>query len=186
MVTPFVTCLLMAPAVGLLLLAQALGYGGTPEMTLRRSWLTIAALPPGTAVVFALLGAIGRLSGYRPFRQDWKNLPASEATTLSASIKRSAEQTGFISAWVAANRIDFVSVRNIELEMAPQWMRSGKDFPMRLSCFTRETRPGRVDLVMRLANRTVVLWDTGERDACRRIGRDIVALAAASSSQLSS
>ena len=146
-------------------------------MTLTRSWVTIAALPPGIAVGFALFDAVGRLSGYRPFRKEWKDLSLSEAEELSGSLRRAAKQMGFELAWVDCDDIDFVSVRNIEMETTWPGIRGGKQFPMRLSCFKSAIRPGQFDLQMKLANRTVVVWDSGERQTCNATAQKIVDIA---------
>src|SRR3974390_2592084 len=78
------------PAVFLLLLAQCVGYKGTPEMSLARSWLTLAACPPGFAAVILLVAVVGRLSGFCPFQRCWNRMSREEFVRLSAQIRQGA------------------------------------------------------------------------------------------------
>lgn len=166
-VTFLITCLLLLPAVGILLLAQALGYRGTAEVSLMRSWLTIAALPPGIALLTALLGVVGRASGYQPFRMAWQGCTREQARALAAQLQRSAESQGFTVGWCDDGT--FVGVRNIELEQSRRPV-GGSDFPMRITLSIRHHDEQGCDVALTVANRSITLWDTGEGDTCRRVG----------------
>ena len=101
-VVGMVTVLLLVPAAAIVLLAQALGYQGTSEMSLRRSWLTMAALPVCAMIVFALIYGVGWASGYRPFRRTWAGLRVTAAAELSERLRESVERCGFTTVWSAA------------------------------------------------------------------------------------
>jgi hypothetical protein len=169
-----VALLFILPAAALVALAQALGYRGTPEVSLSRTWWTLALAPPGAAAVFAVFEALGWVSGYRPFRRTWDNLPPHAARDLSVRLQAAAQANEFSQAWHDAQTGEFVAVRNMELEKQNR-IASGTRFPMRLSVFVRALDPAHAAVDLKLANRTVVVWDTGERETCCRVGEAVVA-----------
>ena len=169
-----VALLLVLPAAAILALAQALGYRGTPEVSLSRSWWTLALAPVGAAALFAVIEMLGRASGYRPFRRTWDNLLPHEARDQSLRLLGEAQAQGFVPVWQDARSGEFVALRNMDLEERARVV-GGTRFPMRLSVFARPLDPAHVAVDLKLANRTVVVWDTGERETCRGIGEAIAA-----------
>ena len=176
LVTAVIAAMLALPAAAIVLLAQALGYRGTPEVSLWRTWWTLALVPPGAAVVFALIATLGWVSGYRPFQRTWDGLSAEAAKGKAQGLLAAAERLGFRTAWHDAAGGSFVAVRNMELEHRRE-ISGGQDFPMRLSVFVRPTDPAHAQVRLKLANRTVVVWDSGERETCRRIGEAVTGAA---------
>jgi hypothetical protein len=168
-ITGVIAALLTVPPATLLLLAQALGYRGTPDMSLSRSWWTLALAPLGIAVLFAIIDATGRVSGYRPFRRRWEHLSPHAAKDLSQRLLLAGRAEGFEPVWEDGEQGGFVAVRNMELETR-RHVADGKTFPMRLSVFIVPADAAHVEVNLKLENRTVVVWDTGERETCRRIG----------------
>ena len=172
LVTGLAAAMLVLPAASLVLLAQALGYRGTPEVSLARTWWTLGLVPIGAALVFGAIDGIGRASGYRPYRRSWQGLSAGAAKELSQRLLASAERLGFSSTWHDARSGAFVAVRNLAMEYRQQ-VPGALHFPMRLSVFVQSTDPAHVRVRLKLQNRTVVVWDTGERDTCRKVGEAV-------------
>jgi hypothetical protein len=170
------TVLMLLPAACIVLLAQALGYRGTADMSLSQTWLTLVLLPPACAVVFAVVGVVGWVSGYRPFRRTWNSVPLSAVHDVSLQLQAAARSQGFKPVWHDAQTGQFVAVRNMELESQRRF-NDGKIFPMRLSVFIRPTDPAHVAVELKLSNRTVVVWDSGERETCRQIGESFAGAA---------
>jgi hypothetical protein len=127
-------------------------------------------------VLFAAIEALGWASGYRPFRRTWDNLPPHAARDLTQRLLNAARARGFTPAWQDEGEGEFVAVRNLELEKRSR-LNDGQTFPMRLSVFVRPIDPAHVAVDLKLANRTVVVWDSGERETCRQIGEAIVGAA---------
>ncbi len=123
------------------------------------------------AVLLGILDAIGRASGYRPFVHRWEGVVSATADREIERIAESARQRGFEIVWCKQAK-GFVAVRSTNLEQ--NVVNSGQAFPIRLSLFIQETDLAHCQLVMKLQNRTVVFWDTGESQTLANVGAWIV------------
>jgi hypothetical protein len=162
----------MIPVALLVLFAQALGYRGEGNITLTRTWLTILLAPAGIAALIALLATVGWLSGYRPFRREWRNVPLAEAVEMAGRLRAQAEAHGFVAMW-NGGADGFVSTWGMGLERT-SYFNTGKSFPMRLSLFIRRVKADRAKVSIKLALRTVVLWDSGERATCEQVAQSLI------------
>src|SRR5438046_5645172 len=164
--TTILAYLFVLPYALIIALAQLLGYRGTDDISLSRSWLTLLLAPLGVGILFLLIAACGRISGYRPFKQRWRNVPRDEAREFSDHLRAAAENNRFVTVWRCHG--DFVAVGAMHLESS-ELVHHGNHFPMRLSLFMRRRGEHQADVELKLANRTVVYWDTGERATCDRV-----------------
>jgi hypothetical protein len=148
------------PAAAIVLLAQALGYRGTPEVSLTRTWITLGAVPIGFAAAVAVLAGIAYLTGYRPYRHRWQNLEAAHAMRICSLLWTAAQGKGCKRVWTDTATGSFIAVGQLNrLE------------EMCLSVFNRRNDQGRHDVVLKLESRTAILW--GGR-AIHDVGQSLV------------
>ena len=126
------------------------------------------------AALMTLLSLGGLVSGYRPFRKKWDPLTDEEFRDVSARLVAAAEAEGYSIAW-KRELGDFVGVMGIALERR-SGPHPGNDFPVRIS-FLSKSRFARREAELRLDNRTVVLWDTGERARLSALGAALLSRA---------
>jgi hypothetical protein len=165
----------IVPFAAILLLAQALGWRGTPDTSLMRSLVILAACVPGFTAIFALITAVAWLSGYRHAERRWKGLRPEEADALCAALHEAAEAQAFETMWRGRHGA-FVGVRDLALDWEKITL-SGTRFPMRLSVFAQEDARGLVEVGMRVAARSLVVWNTGERQRCEAMGEMLAEMA---------
>ncbi len=124
------------------------------------------------ATLSTLLSFGGWISGYRPFRKCWTHLSDEELSAAALRLRATAEAAGYRIAWSGAGG-DFVGVSGMALE-GNAALHSGSHFPVRV-CLRTRRRASRGEADLRLENRTVVLWDTGERARLAELGAALIA-----------
>jgi hypothetical protein len=135
------------PAFAIVLIAQAMGYRGTPQITLTRTWLTLGALPFAIGAAVAVLEGIAYLSGYRPFRYRWQKVTPAEALRICARLHSVAESRKLNVVWndsACGSFIAFGQLNKLE--------------EMCLAVFSNGSVAGHRDVEMKLANRTSITW----------------------------
>jgi len=128
------------------------------------------------AAPLSIAMALGHLSGYRAYGRTWNALTPGDADDLASRLKTAAQTLQFQITWDGGGRRGFVAVHSMHLEMRAT--NSGKWFPTRLHLFVKAGADGFRRAEMGVGIRTVVIWDTGERDRCRDIGETLVRMVA--------
>jgi hypothetical protein len=124
--------------------------------------------------LMALVAAVGWLSGYRPFYACWDISGPSSRIQLAGRLKAEAVKLGADIMWEGAGG-DFVGVIGMERE-GESATHSGTEAPVRISLFLTPDKA-----VFRVTGRTVVIWDTGERERNASIAQTMIQNAGVSS-----
>ncbi len=142
-----------------------------PGFRERAGWPAMILLPLfGGAMVTLLLGLIelvGWLSGYRAFRGSRVGVATPDAVRLITELEARAEAQGVVVKKRLA-RPGFVGVR-LSRRIIALFHETG-DVPLLVACrfVPRDEVSGEV--VCLVKSHTLVLWDTGERVACEKLG----------------
>ena len=124
--------------------------------------------------VTALIATVGWLSGYRPFYACWDISGSGSQQLLAGRLKEAAVKLGADIMWEGPGG-DFVGVIGMERE-AETATHSGTEALVRISLFFKPDRA-----IFRVSGRTVVIWDTGERERNESIAQTIIQNAGISS-----
>jgi hypothetical protein len=119
---------------------------------------TIAAL--GILTLMTPLHLVGWVSGHRPFRAAWPVQPDQERVA-AVRAQEAIARAGFDVVWSSEREV--VAVKNMALESSTGLTHDGARFPMRLWFAVARGRA-----TLRISSRTVVFWDSGERETLQR------------------
>ena len=121
-----------------------------------------------------LIAALGWLSGYRPFYACWDISDTNSMRQLAERLKEVAVKIGTDIMWEGPGG-DFVGVIGMEREGRTA-THSGTETPVRISLFFKSDKA-----IFRVTGRTVVIWDTGERERNASIAQTMIQNAGVSS-----
>ena len=126
-----------------------------------------------SAVLFGLPEALGRLSGYRPFKTSWTIPTSSEAGRQAAALRRAARSRGFEVSWETLLG-GFVAVHGRERALQDGLTHSARKSPIRLFFDLVETSSDRFQARLEVQVCTCVVWDTGERERLEELGKKLL------------
>jgi hypothetical protein len=133
---------------------------------------TAVLAPLLLAAINGLLAGIGWLSGYRPFVMRWSIADPNSLRLLPQQLKDAARKIGVDIMWEDIGG-SFVGVLGIERE-GRALTHSAVDSPVRVSLLIKGA-----EATFKVAGRTVVLWDTGEKQRFASLGRTLLSDAGA-------
>ena len=122
------------------------------------------------AIIFSLnfvLSIGGFVSGYRPFKMKWENSEEHEILMRSRRLMDACKAYGFDIVWTN-EKGSFVAVLGLALE-AKEVGHAGTEVPVRVSLMSSARGS-----VLKVQGRTVVLWDTGEKERMKSIGQELI------------
>jgi hypothetical protein len=134
-------------------------------------WLSLLLLPFIAAIpmvgLYSLLAAAGWLSGHRAFEVKWTITDPASVRMLVHKVQDAATAIGADTMWVRDD-VGFVGVIGMEME-GKRFIHSTAGAPVRISLLCRGDKA-----TVKVSGRTVVIWDSGERERFAIIGQDLL------------
>lgn len=126
----------------------------------------------GTFLLYGSLAMLGFVSGYRSFKYTWHKINEHEVERIVDRAKYLLESAGFEIYWFAKDT-GFVGVKGMEKE-SETLIHKGDNFPVRAYFRINKFSGGFYRADIKLENRTVVVWDTGEKRHLENLGKNLL------------